>query len=174
MEHPPQSAYTAQMLLCGVDPGLERTGYAVITADADRPRVVDAGVLTSPRTDALPARLAELAEAFDAVLAEHKPALVAVESLYAHYNHPRTAIIMGHARGVLLMAAARHSIPVADFGATQIKKLITGNGRASKAQIQRAIQVTFSLPTVPEPPDVADALAVALCAAHSRIHAKQT
>ncbi|OHB76993.1 MAG: hypothetical protein A2Z25_18935 [Planctomycetes bacterium RBG_16_55_9] len=96
-----------------------------------------------------------------------KPDVVAVEQLYSHYAHPRTAILMGHARGVILQKCAEASIEVRSFGATRIKKSITGNGRASKEQVQRTIQTILSLPRLPEPNDVADAIAAALCCANS-------
>ena len=89
--------------------------------------------------------------------------MVAVEQLYAHYNHPRTAILMAHARGVIFLAAAKHSLPVVSYNATSIKKTITGHGRASKEQMQQAIMSELSLPKLPEPHDVSDALAAALC-----------
>jgi crossover junction endodeoxyribonuclease RuvC len=154
-------------LYLGIDPGLQCTGYAVL--DPERRRVSDAGVLrTSPRRT-LEQRLAELSAAFDELLAEHRVDTMAVEQLYAHYKHPRTAILMGHARGVILLAAARRDIPVVHFNATQIKKTLTGNGHAGKRQVQQAIMVTLGLARIPEPADVADAIAVALCAAtHAR------
>jgi crossover junction endodeoxyribonuclease RuvC len=108
-------------------------------------------------------RLAELYNSLDDVLRQFQPSTVAVEQLFAHYDHPRTAILMGHARGVIFLAAAQRGIPVISYAATQVKKTITGNGRASKEQVQRAIQRELNLPRLPDPPDVADALAVALC-----------
>ena len=86
-----------------------------------------------------------------------------VEQLYAHYDHPRTAILMAHARGVLLLAGAQLDLPVHSYNATTIKKTISGSGRAPKAQMQRVVQRELGLAQVPEPSDVADALAVALC-----------
>jgi crossover junction endodeoxyribonuclease RuvC len=86
-----------------------------------------------------------------------------VEQLYAHYAHPRTAILMAHARGVIFLAAAQHNLAVHSYNATRIKKTITGNGRAPKDQVQRTIQRELGLAQLPEPPDVADALAAALC-----------
>jgi len=83
--------------------------------------------------------------------------------LYSHYAHPRTSILMGHARGVICLAAAEAGIPVISYSATQIKRILTGNGRAPKIQVQQAIQRELRLANLPEPPDVADALAVALC-----------
>src|SRR5690606_8238111 len=91
------------------------------------------------------------------------PDAMALEELYSHYERPRTSILMGHARGVICLAAARAEIPVTHYSATQIKKVLTGNGRAPKSQVQLAIQRELQLDAVPEPPDVADALAIALC-----------
>ena len=88
---------------------------------------------------------------------------MALEELYSHYARPRTAILMGHARGVICLAAAQAGIPVVHYSATQIKRILTGSGRAPKSQVQRAIQRELALPSIPDPPDVADALAAALC-----------
>jgi crossover junction endodeoxyribonuclease RuvC len=88
-----------------------------------------------------------------------------VEKLYAHYAHPMTAILMGHARGVILLCAARRGIELVELPANRIKKSLTGHGHASKAQMQRSVQQLFKLKELPEPPDVADAIAIALCAA---------
>jgi crossover junction endodeoxyribonuclease RuvC len=88
---------------------------------------------------------------------------MAIEELYSHYERPRTAILMGHARGVICLAAAQANVPVVSYSATQIKRLLTGNGRAPKSQMQRAICHEFGLASPPEPPDVADAMALALC-----------
>lgn len=148
-------------IILGVDPGLDRTGYAVIEA---REIVRDAGLLRSNARATLANRLTEIATSLDEVFDEWRPDLVAVEELFAHYKHPRTAILMGHARGVVLLAAARRGIEVVGLGATQVKKTLTGNGHAGKMQMQRAIQGTLKLPRLPQPSDVADALAVAWCA----------
>ena len=109
------------MIVAGIDPGLQRTGYAVLRAvRSGRVAVLDAGVVTSDQGLDLPERLAQIAEGIDAVLDEHRPGLVAVEELYAHYKHPRTAILMGHVRGLVLLAAARREIPVHNLAATAI------------------------------------------------------
>jgi len=154
----------------GIDPGLNRTGYAVI--DLPDRRVRDAGIVCSTEALSLAERLREIDEGLADVLADHTVDLVAVEDLFAHYKHPRTAILMGHARGVILLAAARRGIEVVSLSATSVKKSLTGNGHAGKAQVQRAIVATLGLSRCPEPPDVADALAVALCAAIGRDGAK--
>ncbi len=154
------------MRVCGVDPGLNRTGYGVIRVDASgrRTALVEAGVIRTAAEADLADRLAELARAMDEVLAEHPPDLVGLEQLYSHYRHPRTAILMGHARGVLLLSAARAGVSVVSLSPARIKRTLTGNGRANKGQMQRAVMATLNLSELPEPSDVADALAIALCA----------
>src|SRR5581483_9379568 len=114
----------------------------------------------------LPARLRNLFDGLTTVISVQKPDAMAIEQLYSHYAHPRTAILMGHARGVLSLAASLQGVAVFDYAATEVKSSLTGNGRASKQQMQRAIQATLRLDHTPEPADVADALAVALCHAH--------
>ncbi|HUN82541.1 MAG TPA: crossover junction endodeoxyribonuclease RuvC [Phycisphaerae bacterium] len=161
------SSSTLNLSVLGIDPGLERTGYAVLSAPAHR--IVEAGVIRSSPKDSLPVRLAELTVGIDEVLNEHAVDLVAVEDLFAHYKHPRTAILMGHARGVVLLAAARRGIEVVNLLPTRVKKALTGNGHAGKAQMQRAISATLKLTRLPEPSDVADALAIAWCAAVERV-----
>jgi len=155
------------MRILGIDPGLQRTGYGVIDVDGvTPPHLVEAGVVRTDPDAPLPSRLAEIETGLAAVLAEFRPEAVAVEQLYSHYAHPRTAILMGHARGVMLLVAARAGVPVTSYAATKIKKALVGGGHASKDQMQRAIQSVFRLKEPPEPPDVADALAAALCHAY--------
>jgi crossover junction endodeoxyribonuclease RuvC len=152
--------------ILGLDPGLQVTGYAVLEPRNGSPRVCEAGVIRSAdgreSTD-MAQRLRSLYSGIVEVLEQFQPGVVVVEQLFAHYEHPRTAILMAHARGVLFLAAGQRSLPVVSYNATRIKKTITGNGRASKEQVQRTIQRELSLAKLPEPPDVADALAAALC-----------
>ena len=153
------------MKLLGIDPGLQVCGYAVVKKQLLRRTLIEAGVFRTAGKASLEERLNQIAQDIQTVLDAHRPEVVAVEQLYAHYKHPRTAILMGHARGVILQRAAQAGATVRNFSATRIKKSLTGNGRASKGQMQRAIQTVLDLPDVPEPPDVADAIAVALCCA---------
>lgn len=154
------------MTILGIDPGLQVCGYACLEGDGNNGRLVEAGVLRTSGGSALEAKLNQIAEDMDSLLGKFSPQVVAVEELYAHYTHPRTAILMGHARGVILQKCAQASVEVRSFSATRIKKSITGNGRASKEQMQRTIQTLLSLPELPEPSDVADAIAAALCCAN--------
>jgi crossover junction endodeoxyribonuclease RuvC len=143
-------------------------GYACIEANGGvNPTLHEAGVISTSGGKAIETRLNQIAEDIDSLLAKFKPEMVAVEQLYSHYAHPRTAILMGHARGVILQRCAAASIEVKSFGVTRIKKSITGNGRASKEQIQRTIKTLLGLSAVPEPNDVADAIAAAMCCANT-------
>lgn len=152
--------------ILGVDPGLDCTGYAVVEADSGR--LFEAGLIRSTTKGSLAQRLGEIEGGMEEILSEHDVDLLVVEDLFAHYKHPRTAILMGHARGVILLAAARHGADVLSVSATKIKKALTGNGHASKLQMQRAIMATFGLEAPPEPADVADALAGAFYAVSTR------
>ena len=173
-DSPAEARMGAFPTLLGVDPGLQRTGYAVLTptSGAIEARVIEAGVIKLDPRQPIEARLLELEDGLDQIIRTHGPTTMAVEQLYAHYKHPRTAIVMGHARGVILALAARRGLNVINIAATHVKKHLTGSGRASKVQIQRAVAATLNLPTIPEPNDVADAIAVALCGLHMQREAE--
>lgn len=151
------------MRILGIDPGLQITGYGVIDWKPVRPLLVDGGVIRLQPKTPLADRLVELETELGALIEEHKPDLCAVEQLYSHYAHPRTAILMGHARGVILLVARRRGVRLEQFAANRVKQSLTGHGHASKVQMQRSIQSLWNLEKPPEPPDVADALAVAFC-----------
>jgi crossover junction endodeoxyribonuclease RuvC len=148
--------------ILGIDPGLNTTGYGVIDVSPNGLRLQEAGIIRT-RRGTLTARLQEIHSALSEIMQSFRPECLALEELYSHYQRPRTAILMGHARGVICLAAAQANIKVAHYAATKIKKMLTGNGRAPKAQMQVAICREFALATPPDPPDVADALAIALC-----------
>jgi crossover junction endodeoxyribonuclease RuvC len=156
-----------QMKILGIDPGLQVCGYACLETGGDIVKLIEAGVFATPTDLPIEQRLNRIAADTGEVLSSFKPEVVAVEELYSHYAHPKTAILMGHARGVILQKCAEAAIEVRSFSATRIKKSITGNGRASKEQVQRTIQTILLLPKLPEPHDVADAIAAALCCANS-------
>ena len=147
----------------GVDPGLNITGYGVIEVAAGGPRLIEAGVVRGRSSKSLSRRVHEIHQGLADVIRALRPSVMALEQLYSHYQRPRTAILMGHARGVICLAATQAGIPVVHYPATRIKKILTGHGRATKLQMQQAIQQQWKLPTLPEPADVADALAAALC-----------
>ena len=155
-----------QVRILGIDPGLQVCGYACLETGEDKEKLIEAGVIRTASGLAIEEKLNRIAEDTESLLKNFKPDVVAVEELYSHYAHPKTAILMGHARGVILQKCAGAEIEVRSFSATRIKKSITGNGRASKEQMQRTIQTILSLPGLPEPSDVADAIAAALCCAN--------
>lgn len=155
------------MRILGIDPGLQVCGYACIEAGSGQERLVEAGVIRTARSETLAEKLDRIADDITTLLGRFEPDMVAVEELYSHYAHPRTAILMGHARGVILQKCAEAGAEIKSFSATRIKKSITGNGRASKQQVQRTIQTLLSLGEPPEPDDVADAIAAAMCCVNS-------
>lgn len=149
--------------ILGIDPGLNTTGYGVIEVSDGRVRLCEAGIIRSLAKRSIESRLKEIFVGVQEVIEAHTPELMGLEQLFSHYDRPRTAILMGHARGVICLAASQADIPVAHFEPTRVKKVITGNGRAPKHQIQLAIKTQLGLSSLPEPSDVADALAIALC-----------
>lgn len=155
----------------GIDPGLVTTGYAVIEP-APRaasglmgppPLVVEAGVIRARRDGSLGARLDAIYGGIIEVLEAFPPRALALEQVHSRTKHPRTAILMAHARGVIVLAAARRGVPVIGYAPSRIKKTLTGHGKAPKEQMQHAIRTALGLDRLPEPHDVADACAVALC-----------
>ena len=155
---------SARGRVVGIDPGLTVTGYAVVEPSGRRAVVIEAGVIR-PRGEKgdFSARLKRLFDGVVEVLDAFPPEALALEQVHSHVKHPRTAILMAHARGVIMLAAAEREIPVVGYAAARIKKSLTGSGKAPKDQIQRAIQTELGLDRLPEPHDVADACAVALC-----------
>lgn len=151
----------------GVDPGLNRTGYAILERSVRAPVLREGGVIQTTQGLTLAERVLELGRGLREVIAEFKPQVLAIEQVFSTSQFPRTAILMAHARGALLYAASDSGIPVVDYTPTQIKRLLTGSGRASKEQIQHAIRNELHLDRLLEPNDVADAFAVALCHYHS-------
>ncbi len=152
--------------LLGLDPGLQRTGWGVITVEGPQLGFVAAGVVTSEPADALPDRLLALYQGLEAVIDRHRPTEVAVEETVVNKN-ALSSLKLGHARGVVLLAAANAGLPVAEYAAKHVKRALTGTGGALKPQVAHMVQVL--LPRAgPVTADAADALAVAVCHAHNR------
>ena len=149
--------------ILGIDPGLNTTGYGVIEVIPTGTRLCEAGVIRGGGGSQLDRRLTRIHSGIVDLIDSFKPVAVSLEELYSHYSRPRTAILMGHARGVICLAAAQAEVPLSHYAATHIKKLLTGSGRAGKQQVQMAVCREFSLREPPQPHDVADALAIALC-----------
>jgi crossover junction endodeoxyribonuclease RuvC len=154
---------SAAMRILGLDPGLHLTGYGMIDSGRREPRLIEAGVLRVAQSGSLAARLVSLYQHAHELIKEHQPQAVSIEELYSHYQRPRIAILMAHARGVLLLAAGANGREIYSYSPTRVKKLTTGSGRASKQQMQLAVMHALRLNEMPQPSDVADALAIALC-----------
>jgi crossover junction endodeoxyribonuclease RuvC len=157
------SGFDLSPRILGVDPGLLRTGYGIIESDAGCLRLVEGGILRAKTTDPLEKRLLDLHEGLLEVIREHKPDLVVIEDLFSTYAHPRSALLLAQARGALMVAAARAELPVHSFTPNEIKQVVTGNGHATKANVQAAVKARLRLAAQLHPPDLADALAIAIC-----------
>lgn len=155
------------MKIIGIDPGLQLCGYAVIEKQNNDISLIEAGIFKTDPKAGLEYRLNQIAKDISLLLDRFSPDFMAIENVYSHYAHPKTAVLMGHARGVILQQAAAAETKVHGFAATRVKKSLTGNGRAGKRQMQAAIQSVLGLAKIPEPHDVADAIAIALCGAYS-------
>jgi crossover junction endodeoxyribonuclease RuvC len=151
------------MIIIGIDPGLHITGYGVMESSGPGCRILEAGIINTKRNNAFETKLGEIFREIGKLIVQFKPDYIAVEELYSHYTHPKTAIIMGHARGMVFLQAAQNQIPVISYASTRIKKSLTGNGRATKMQMQKMIRSTLKIKQELYSPDTADALAVALC-----------
>jgi crossover junction endodeoxyribonuclease RuvC len=148
------------MRILGVDPGLGVTGYGLI--DDKSFKVIEAGVIRTASHTPIQSRLKKIFDSLAELIKEHSPGVVVLEKIYSHYKHPTTAILMGHARASICLACGIYDIKLINYPSTRIKKVITGNGHASKRQVQRMVQDILRLKAAPEPVDVSDALAMAL------------
>lgn len=155
------------MLVIGIDPGTATTGYGLVRETREGGlEAVDYGVVLTPPDMAMPKRLSLLYDSLKEVLAQHQPASGAVEKLFFQRN-VRTAISVGQARGVVLLALARAELPVAEYAPNEIKQAVSGYGGADKQQMQQMVRTLLNLDEIPQPDDAADALAVAICHLHS-------
>jgi len=150
----------------GIDPGSVRTGYGCLETHAGRHRLILCGALAAPAGSRLPDRLHVIHDGLTRLLREAAPDCVAVESVF-HARNVRSALVLGHARGVALLAAIEAGLPLVEYSPTEIKLATVGYGRAEKAQVQQMVKLLLGLAVAPTPYDAADALAVAICHAHS-------
>jgi crossover junction endodeoxyribonuclease RuvC len=152
--------------ILGVDPGLLATGYGAIRTAGAASKLIEAGVISTVTSDPLERRILKIYHEIKQIMLEFEPGAVAVEDLYSHYDHPMTATLMGHARGVMFLAAAELEIDVFSYASTRLKKALTGNGKAGKTQVQRMVQKMLGITGTFQPDHVTDALAAALCHAN--------
>jgi crossover junction endodeoxyribonuclease RuvC len=149
----------------GIDPGSDRTGYGCVETGGSRHRIIVSGAITNPVQTAFPQKLLKIHSCLSALLAEHRPDCVAIENLF-HAVNVRSALKLGHARGVAVLAAVEAGLPVAEYTPAEVKQAVVGYGRAEKHQVQQMVKLILGLAAVPAPHDAADALAIAICHAH--------
>jgi len=154
------------MRIFGIDPGSERTGYGCIATDGRRHRLLACGALSAPAGALLPDRLLAIHNGLERLLAEHRPDCVAIENIF-HAKNVRSALKLGHARGVALLAASAAGVPIAEYTPAEIKRAVVGFGRAEKPQVGQMVKLLLGLDAAPSPHDAADAIAVAICHIHS-------
>lgn len=154
------------MLVLGIDPGTAITGYGLVKGEDDDLSLVAYGAITTSSDWPLPERLQRIYRELTALIEDQQPTAVAVEELFFSKN-VRTALSVGQARGVALLAAANAGLPIHEYTPLQVKQAITGYGRATKDQIQQMVRMLLALDSVPQPDDAADAIAVAICHIHS-------
>jgi crossover junction endodeoxyribonuclease RuvC len=152
----------------GIDPGSERTGYGCVDTDGRRHRLVVCGSIAAPAHTPFPERLLAIHAGLAALLAEHRPDCVAIENIF-HAKNVRSALKLGHARGVALLAASQAGMVVAEYSPAEIKRAVVGFGRAEKHQVGQMMKLLLGLDAVPAPHDAADALAIAICHANTAI-----
>ncbi|MBO7209088.1 MAG: crossover junction endodeoxyribonuclease RuvC [Clostridia bacterium] len=154
------------MKILGIDPGIAIVGFGIIEYDGVNFKVVDYGAVTSPAHTPLPVRLKMVYDDMCYIIDKYKPDQVAIEELFFN-NNAKTAIAVGQARGVLILAAQNKNIPVYEYTPLQVKQGVVGYGRAEKNQVQQMVKSILKLNEVPKPDDTADALAIAVCHAHT-------
>jgi crossover junction endodeoxyribonuclease RuvC len=155
-------ARQSEPVVLGIDPGVSRCGYGVVQRDGSRYRAVAYGVIRTPTRDELPRRLATLLHELDALLGEYQPCALAVERVLFQVN-TRTAMSVGQASGLALALAGRAGVPVVHYSPNEVKLAVAGDGGAGKYEVQQMVKRLLELAEVPDPPDAADALALALC-----------
>jgi crossover junction endodeoxyribonuclease RuvC len=148
------------MRILGIDPGLGTTGYGII--DGDNFKVIEAGIIRTRSGSPVQERIKKIFDEISCIIEEHRPGVLVLEKIYSHYKHPATAILMAHARAMACLVCGKFNVELVNYPSTRIKKVITGNGHASKIQVQRMVRDLLKLKKTPEPVDVSDALAMAI------------
>ena len=159
------------MRIFGIDPGSERTGYGCVETDRSRYTIVVCGAIGTPATASFPDKLLLIHSRLADILRECRPDCVAIENVF-HSVNVRSALKLGHARGVAMLAAVEAGLPVMEYTPAEIKRAVVGYGRADKPQVQQMVKLLLKLRSVPTPHDAADALAVAICHLHSQLPAR--
>ena len=155
------------MIIFGIDPGSDRTGYGCVQTDGSRHALVTCGAIKTKTSSTFPEKLLVIHSRLTTLLSECRPDAVAIENLF-HAVNARSALKLGHARGVAMLAAAEAGVPIFEYTPAEVKRVVVGYGRADKAQVQQMIKMLLGLAEPPSPHDAADALAVAVCHIHSQ------
>jgi crossover junction endodeoxyribonuclease RuvC len=150
----------------GIDPGSERTGYGCIETEGSRSHLIVCGAISAPPRASFPERLVAIYDGLSTLIEQHQPDCVAIEDVF-HARNVRSALKLGHARGVALLAATRAGLPVAAYSPAEVKRAVVGFGRAEKHQVQQMVCLLLGLVAVPTPYDASDALAIAICHLHN-------
>ena len=153
-------------IILGIDPGLATTGFGVVCEKQGEVEYLSCGYIATAKNADLAQRLLVISKSLDKLIKQYQPGLVAVESIFFAQNRT-TAIVVAQARGVILATSAKHNLPLVEYTPLQVKQALTGYGRADKKQIQKIVKSVLKLKDIPKPDDSADALAIAICAAHS-------
>ena len=158
------------MKILGIDPGSERTGYGCVESAGSRHRLVICGTLSAPARATFGEKLVAIHAGLASLIQAHRPDCVAIENIF-YARNVRSALKLGHARGVALLAASEAGVPIVEYSPAEIKRAVVGYGRAEKPQVQQMMKLLLGLDAVPSPHDVADALAVAVCHIHTATNA---
>lgn len=151
------------MRVLGIDPGLNITGYGLVEFSVNKgPKLLEAGLIRTKPSFTLAQKLFHIHKGIKEIISEFKPSVLVLEELYSNYDYPRTAILMGHARGVISLAAQENKILLIDYSPLRVRKALLGRGNVTKNQVARMVQNFLGLSSLPEPLDVTDALALAL------------
>ena len=154
------------MKIFGIDPGSERTGYGCVETDGSRHRMITSGAIRTPATASFPEKLLTIHVGLAALIGECRPDCCAIENLF-YSNNARSALKLGHARGVAMLAAIEAGLPVFEYTPAEVKRAVVGYGRAEKHQVQQMVKLILGLATLPTPHDASDALAIAICHGNS-------
>jgi crossover junction endodeoxyribonuclease RuvC len=155
------------VIIFGIDPGSDRTGYGCVNTDGSRHTLITCGAIKTKASATFPEKLLVIHSRLGTLLSECRPDAVAIENLF-HAVNARSALKLGHARGVAMLAAAEAGVPIFEYTPAEVKRVVVGYGRAEKPQVQHMIKMLLGLAEAPSPYDAADALAVAVCHIHSQ------
>jgi crossover junction endodeoxyribonuclease RuvC len=152
----------------GIDPGSDRTGYGCVEIEGSRHRIITHGAIRTPAAATFPEKLLRIHSELAVLIAGCRPDCVAIENLF-YANNARSALKLGHARGVAMLAAVEAGLPVFEYTPAEVKRAVVGYGRAEKHQVQQMVKLILGLAAVPTPHDASDALAIAICHSHSQL-----